>query len=63
MDIYGKSMHAFLIDDDFTLSHQNGNNGHIIEHDTFESLLDDPWYRGQNIELRFYKTNKPKEVN
>lgn len=62
MNEYGESMHGFLVNDDLTINHQNGNNGPIIEYDTFENILDDECYGGQ-IEFRFYKIKKPKKVN
>ncbi|AKH33279.1 hypothetical protein XF24_00956 [candidate division SR1 bacterium Aalborg_AAW-1] len=52
------SIHAFLIDEDFRIHHQNGNNGPIYEKQTAQTLnqlLDDDLYRDtKSLNIKFF---------
>ena len=52
------SMHAFLIDEEFKIHHQNGNNGPIYEGETAQTIsqvLDDDLYRDtESLAIKFF---------
>ena len=51
-------MHAFLIDEEFKIHHQNGNNGPIYEGETAQTIsqvLDDDLYRDtESLAIKFF---------